>query len=444
MSKSIRKEMPHDLNAEAAVLSAMMISVEDAVDGLSLLKAGDFYRAAHSKIYTAIESLIEQDKGIDLITVISELDKVGHLDQVGGKKFMNELSDISLSGSNIEYHADIVLDKSLRRSLIKIANRMIEKAHSSDEDPLELLNDLERKMMEAEDMDPFKSATSLMMRFVDEFDKKKKSPSLVTGIRTGYGDLDKCVRGLRPGNLVILAARPSMGKTALASNICAHAANQGYRIGHISLEMSDKELMDRFISSESGVYLDKVITGYNLSDAEVSKISDAAANIGEWNYFIDDSGAGDFKKIRVLAKRKSIQKKLDLLVIDYMQLMHTTGYNRETEISQIARGLKLLAKNLEIPIIALSQLNRKLEDREDKRPRLSDLRESGAIEQDADVVMFIYRDEVYHESAPDTDPGEAEVIIAKNRQGPTKTVPLYWQAKITKFGLWGGNINDTR
>ena len=407
---------------------------------IELVQPSDFYKEAHGIIYSAILNLFDRNEPRDLVTVHNALLSTGKLEAVGGASYLAELADIMPFAANIEYYARIVRDKSLLRKLIQasaeIAGRCYEDSGGDVDD---ILADAESSIFEISQQKLKKSfhpirgvLTSSIKKIESLFERKE----MVTGIPSGFDDLDKLTAGFQPSDLIIIAGRPSMGKTAFALNIVQHAAiTGGVPVAFFSLEMSREQLALRMLCSEARIDAQRVRTGF-LSEEDWPRITAAAGMLAEAKIFIDDTPALPILEMRAKARRLQAEQGLGLVVVDYLQLMrgrHNVE-RREQEISEISRSLKAMAKELNVPVIALSQLNRKVEDRPNKRPQMSDLRESGAIEQDADVIMFIYRDEVYNKAEDNPNRGKAEIIVGKQRNGPTGVVHLAFISKLSSFG----------
>ncbi|MCL2063112.1 MAG: replicative DNA helicase [Candidatus Cloacimonetes bacterium] len=438
MAENIERILPNDLNAETAVLSAMMIDTYSVTKGIEILKENHFYKTAHRIIFSAMLDLFESNIEVDIITLINKLEEKGQIEKVGGKAYINELSDVVLSSANLEYHANIVLEKALFRDLITASNNIIKRCYEPDGPASETVDWAEQTIFQIAEMpnrQTFKRINELIPITLEHIEEVASSKSSVIGVPSGFIALDRMVGGFRKGQLIVVAARPAMGKTSFALNIAFSAATSyEKKIGIFTLEMSNEELILRLLSSASEIPMENLTKGFGLDSDKIIKITGIAEELAKKDIFIDDSGYNTVMDIRAKSRRlKAEMKTLDLIVIDYMQLMSTrkVGENRQQEISEISRGLKILAKELDVPVLALSQLNRSLESREDKRPRLSDLRESGAIEQDADIVMFIYRDDYYNKETQ--KPGISEIIIGKNRHGATGSVELKFIHNITQF-----------
>ncbi|MGH8664038.1 MAG: replicative DNA helicase [Burkholderiales bacterium] len=433
---------PHSVEAEQAVLGGLLLD-NSAWDKIGdFVSEADFYRADHRLLYQYISRLIEASRPADVITVTEALERSGKLAEAGGLSYLAALAQNTPSAVNIRRYAEIVRDRAVMRQLVGVGTEITESAFN----PLgksadELINDAEAKVFAiseqgARGRQGFVEIRPLIAQVVERIDQLHANPSDITGIPSGYVDLDRMTSGLQGGDLVIVAGRPSMGKTALALNIAEHLGLvEGLPVAVFSMEMSGTQLVMRMIGSVAKVDQLKVRTG-RIADDEWPRLTQAWGRLNEAPIFIDETPALNALELRARARRLHRQvggPGLGLIVIDYLQLMSASshGENRATEISEISRSLKALAKELSVPVIALSQLNRSLEQRPNKRPVMSDLRESGAIEQDADLILFIYRDEVYN---PETqDRGIAEIIVGKQRNGPTGTVKLTFQGQFTRF-----------
>ncbi|MFO7896215.1 MAG: replicative DNA helicase [Candidatus Cloacimonadales bacterium] len=438
MAKRMERQLPNDINAEAAVLSAMMADNQVVPQAIENIEEHHFYRSAHKSIFRMMLNLFEDNIEIDIITIIDKLKQNNLLEKVGGMNFINELSDVVLSGANIDHHINIVLEKAYLRQLITASNKIIEECYRDEQPVSDIIDGAEEaifKIAERPNKKSFVGVSEIIPNTIRNIEEIASSKKNILGVPTGFIDLDRMIGGFRPGQLIVLAARPAMGKTSFALNIVANAAVQSdLKVGIFTMEMEADELLMRMLSSASEVNMENILKGFGMDQKKIMRIAGAAEVLSEKYIYIDDTGSNNILDIRAKTRRlKAELKGLDLLVIDYLQLMNGRGRgeNRQQEISEISRSLKLLAKELGLPIVALSQLNRGVESRDDKRPKLSDLRESGAIEQDADLVMFIYRDEVYYE---DTEkPGIAEIIIGKNRHGAIGKVEMFFQKECTAF-----------
>ena len=428
---------PHNLEAEESVLGALLLS-RDAIGIVAErgLTPDDFYRPAHRHIYDAIRSLYSSAGPVDVVTVADELRRNGLLEEVGGSEALHELQNSTPAVSSAAHYAKIVSDTALLRRLIHVAGDIAELAYSEPDDVTTALDEAESKVFEvAEDRvaDTTANLEDLLPGILEHLQANYDRGDTVTGVPTGFVDLDELLSGLQPSALYIVGARPAMGKSAFGLNIASHVAMHSQQpVLVFSLEMGHTELTQRILASEARVDSVKMRNG-RLAEGDWSKIGKAIGRL-EVPMFLDDNPRVTVMEIRAKARRiKARNGGLALIVIDYLQLMTSGGFseNRQLEVSEISRNLKILARELEVPIIALSQLSRRLEERSDKRPMLSDLRESGSLEQDADVVMFLYRDEVYHPDTPDK--ATAEVIVAKHRAGPIGTKKLVFLNQYTRF-----------
>jgi replicative DNA helicase len=403
---------------------------------------GDFYRYEHRLIYSAIGALINANKPADVITVFEHMQSQGRAEEVGGLAYLNSLAQYVPSASNIRRYAEIVRDRSILRKLVSASDEIATNAFNTKGRAVsEIVDESEQKIFNIGEQGKrnsqgFQGMDTLVVKLLDRVQEMADNPNDVTGVPTGFYDLDRMTAGLQAGDLVVLAARPSMGKTALAINIAEHVAlNEGLPVAVFSMEMGAAQLAVRIVGSIGRIDQGHLRTG-KLTDEEWPRLSEAIEKLRTISLHIDESAGLTSSELRANARRLSRQcGQLGLIVVDYLQLMSgnsSEGENRATELGEISRGLKMLAKELKCPVIALSQLNRSVEQRPDKRPMMSDLRESGAIEQDADIIMFIYRDEYYTKEAC-KEPGVAEIIIAKQRNGPTGTVKLAFMRQITKF-----------
>ncbi len=427
---------PQNLEAEECVLGSILIEESSINKVLEILQVSDFYKDAHQKVFRSMIALFEKGEAIDIITVTDCLKKMGYLEEVGGPLFIASLCEKVPTASNVTYYAKIVKEKAILRKLLEISTEIASEVYEREGDAEEFLDYAERRIFEISQYRIRPSWFHLKDILKDTFrtiEKLYSRKELVTGISTGFIELDRLTSGLQPSDFIIIAARPSMGKTSLALDIAQHAAiDQGIPVGFFSLEMSKEQLTLRMLCARSRVEMHRVRSGY-LIDSDWPKLTRAAGLLTEAPFVIDDSPSLSVLELRAKARRLKSEMNIGLLVVDYLQLMKgsTRADTREQEISEISRSLKSLSKELNIPVIALSQLSRKVEQRHGNRPQLADLRESGAIEQDADLIMFIYRDEVYN---PDTsEKGIAEIIIGKQRNGPTGTVKLAFLDKYTTF-----------
>jgi len=429
---------PQSLEAEVSVLGGVLLENEALSRVLEVVNEGDFYREAHRQIFSALLHLYERNEPADLITLSEVLKKRDALEEVGGIEYLNFLVNSVPTAANIAYYAKIIKEKSILRKLINRATEIINLGFGDAGDVDESLDRAERLIFEiSEDrvrpsFFPIKDIIKASFKTIENLYEKKQ---LITGVPTGFTKLDDLTSGLQPSDLIIVAGRPSMGKTALALNITQHAAIEGGIPSAIfSLEMSKEQLALRLLCSEAKVDAHRLRGGF-LSETDWPKLTRAAGSLSEAPIFIDDTPGLTVLEMRAKSRRLKAEHNLGLVVVDYLQLMRgrANSETREQEISDISRSLKALAKELRLPVIALSQLNRKVEDRGDRRPQLADLRESGAIEQDADVIIFLYRDEVYNRSEDNPHKGKAEIIVGKQRNGPTDKFELAFLDKYTCF-----------
>lgn len=435
------KVPPHSIEAEQAVLGGLMLDNSAWDKVADLVAEDDFYRRDHRLIFHAIRLLAEKSDPCDVVTLAEWLDKKGQLDDAGGIAYLGSLAGNTPSAANIKSYASIVRERSVLRQLIRVSNDIADTAFNPDgRSVFQLLDEAEKKVYEIADQGArarvgFAGMKDLLVKAVDKIDQLFSMDSPITGVATGYNDFDEMTAGLQKSDLVIIAGRPSMGKTTFAMNIVEHVAIKEQKpVAVFSMEMPGEALAMRMMSSLGHIDQKKVRTG-KLDDEDWPRLTSAVSLLSEAPIFIDDTPALSPTEVRARARRLAREQEhgLGLIVIDYLQLMQVPGTseNRTGEISEISRSLKALAKELNCPVIALSQLNRSLEQRPNKRPVMSDLRESGAIEQDADLIVFIYRDEVYNPDS--TDKGTAEIIIGKQRNGPIGTVRLTFLGQYTRF-----------
>jgi len=435
---SLQKLPPQSIEAEESILSAILLETNTLLEVLEILTPEDFYRTAHQRIFAAMELLFRKAEPIDLITLTNALRESNQLEEIGGAAYLARLVDTVPSAINVAHYARIVREKSSLRRLIAKAGEITQRCYGDSGDFDQVLDFAEGAVFEISENKhraAFHPLSKIIDINIDALEKRQANRALVTGISTGYTRLDNMTSGLQGSDLIILAARPAMGKTALALNIARNAAMiSNVAVAVFSLEMSKEQLSMRMLCGEARVDSSRLRSGF-LNPEDWANITDAASALSEAPIYIDDSPDISATSIRTKSRRLKMDKDLGLIIIDYLQLMrgHENTERRDLEISDISRSLKLLAKELNVPVLALSQLNRKLEERSDKRPQLSDLRESGALEQDADVVAFIYRDEVYNKDENNPNRGVAEVIVAKQRNGPTGVVPLTFLGAYTRF-----------
>ena len=433
----IKRVMPNSIEAEQSVIGSMIMDREAIIAAADILVADDFYQKQYGIVFQAMVDLNTESKQVDLVTLQERLRTMDVPPEVSSLEFVRELLTVVPTSANVKQYAHIVKEKSILRNVIKVNEAITNECYLGRESADSILEETEKQLFKllqsrgAEDITPIKD---VVMEAINRIEKASRQTGSVTGIPTGFTELDYRTAGLQPSDMILVAARPSMGKTAFALNLAAHAACKKHITTAIfSLEMSKVQLMNRFLAMESGVSAQNMRTG-NLTDGEWEKLVEGAAILGDSGLVIDDTPGISISDMRSKCRKIKLDNdNLGLIIIDYIQLMtsNSRAESRQQEVSEISRSLKALARELNVPVIALSQLSRAVEQRPDHRPMLSDLRESGAIEQDADVVMFLYRDEYYKK---DTDkPGVAEVIIAKQRNGPTGTVELAWIGDRQRF-----------
>lgn len=428
---------PHDIEAEQAIIGSMLTDKDAVIAAIEILREQDFYREDNRIIYSAILNLYNRSEPIDIITLKAELKSMGKLEAVGGLEYIVQLPDRVPTTSNVEQYIKIVEEKSMLRALIKTADELITLGYDPTQEVEQVIDTAEKKIFEVMQKKNQKGYSSMKDILIDTFTQLEQlynQKEMITGVPTGFADLDYRTSGLHNSDLILVAARPAMGKSAFALNIATHAAVRGkVPVAIFSLEMSKEQMANRILCSEAMVDSAKVRTG-KIDDEEWGKLAAASGELSEAGIYIDDTPGISVMEIRAKCRKMKLEKNIGLVVIDYLQLVQGSnrkGGSREQEIAEISRSLKILAKEINVPVIALSQLSRAPEQRVDHRPMLSDLRESGSIEQDADIVMFLYRDDYYNEN---TDKKNiAEVIIAKHRSGATGTVELLWLGNYTKF-----------
>ena len=435
---AVERTLPHNLEAERSVLGAILVHNDAFNLAAQVITPDDFYRDAHRRIFEKMIALNERNDAIDFVTLKEELSRSGEVDEVGGPAYIASLADGVPRATNVEYYARIVKEKSTLRSLIYAANKIVTNAYEADQDSDVILDEAESAIFAVAD-DRLKAGFVPMRDLVKEsfpkieqlFEQKR----LVTGVPTGFVDLDEMTRGLQGGDLIIVAARPSMGKTSLVLNISQYVASQpDMTVGFFSLEMSKESLFIRLLTSEAQIDSHRLMSGA-IGQKDYGRISHALETLSAMRLYIDDTASIGVLEMRAKTRRLQAEHGLSLVVVDYIQLMSGRGRfeNRTLELASISRSLKGLAKELHVPIVVLSQLSRAPESRSDHRPQLSDLRESGALEQDADLVAMIYRDDVYNRDPNNPDAGTAELIIAKQRNGPTGVVRLAFLREQTRF-----------
>lgn len=434
--KIIGKALPANIDAERAVLGALLLNDEYLAAVTEIITAENFYSNAHKMIYQTIVDIAAQYKRIDLLTLQDELSKRNQLDAIGGIVYLVQLQEDIPALGLIEQHARIIKEKAVLRELIGSAASIITNCYDQNEENIDaVLDEAEKTIFQIANKRTAQSFVQIniwLKKTFQHLSDIKSHAKGITGVPTGYKKLDEMSSGFQKGDLIVLAARPSMGKTALALSIAANATAQEITVGLFSLEMSAEQLTLRLLSAESGIAHHN-IRNATISSSEWLELTSVAGRMAQMKFFIDDTAMLSIADLRTKARKLKNEHNLQFLVIDYLQLLHSTKRheNRHQEVSEISRALKGLAKELDIPILALSQLSRAVDSRMDKRPMLSDLRESGAIEQDADLIMFLYRDVVYN---PETEnPALAELIIGKQRNGPTGTVMLHFARELTKF-----------
>ncbi len=432
------KVPPHDLEAEQAIIGSMLTDRDAVVSAIEVLKEEDFYREDNKAIYSAILNLYNRAEPIDIITVKAELESMGKFEQVGGLEYLAELPEKVPTTANASKYIKIVEEKSELRTLIKAANEIIETGYDPTEDVEDIMESAEKKIFNIMQKKNQKGYTQIKDVLVDSFtllEQLYNRKQHITGVPTGFTELDYKTAGFHGSDLILIAARPAMGKTAFALNIATNVAvKANVPVVIFSLEMSKEQLVNRILCSEAMVDSNKVRTG-KLEEDDWAKLAGAIGPLSESEIYIDDTPGISVTEIRAKCRKLKLEKNIGMVVIDYLQLVQGSNSrrngSREQEISEISRSLKILAKEIGVPVIALSQLSRAVEQRPDHRPMLSDLRESGAIEQDADIVMFLYRDDYYNQDSEKKD--IAEVILAKHRGGSTGTVELLWLGSYTKF-----------
>ncbi len=428
---------PHNLQAEESLLGAMLLSRDAVAAAAEVVSAADFYKPAHGHLYDAITSLVAQGEPVDPVTVADELRRADLLDAVGGPETLIRLQTSTPATTNAAHYAKIVEEHALLRRMIGVANEIAELGYSLPDDIIKTVDHAESLVYHLSQhrmTDSMSQLQDMLKETLDRIEELYDRGDAITGVPSGYTDLDGLLSGLQPSALVVVGARPAVGKTAFALGMASHAALHARRpVLFFSLEMSRVELSQRLLCAEARVDSRRIRNG-QLDDADWTKITHAVGRLGEAPIWIDDNPNVSLMEIRGKARRlKSRVGDLGLVVVDYIQLMtgRQGAENRQVEVAELSRGLKILARELEVPVVALAQLNRSLEQRADKRPMLSDLRESGSLEQDADVVMFLYRDEIYNPESPDR--GTAEVLVAKHRSGPTGMCRLAYLSHYTRF-----------
>ena len=428
---------PQNIEAEQAVLGAMLIKKEAIIEVQEILRPDDFYRETHRIIYEAMIRLQNNDEAVDLVTLTEELRKTDMLDKVGGLGFITQLANIVGTAANVSYHAKIVKEKAELRNLINVATEIAGKAYEDSDEVENIMDEAEKKILAVASRQgggAFESMKNIVLRTFERINVLYESKGGLTGLSSGFKDLDRLTAGLQKSDLILVAARPSMGKTAFTLNIASYVGLHGGSVAFFSLEMSKEQLMQRMLCSEGGIDASKLRTG-QLDEVEWNKLVGVADKMSRAPIYIDDTAGITVMELRSKARRLKAEHGLDLIIIDYLQLMQgrasKNSDNRQQEISEISRSLKALARELDVPVIALSQLSRSVESRQIKKPMLSDLRESGSLEQDADIVMFLYREDYYDKDTENKN--ITEIIVAKHRNGPVDSVQLFFQKEFTKF-----------
>lgn len=441
------KVPPHNIEAEESVLGGLMLAPDSFALVSEHISADDFYKIAHRKVYLAIQHLYNKGQPVDFVTVSNHLTDKKEIDSIGGNTFLAELMDKVPSAVNIESYAQIVREKALLRKMIEVSTDVIEQAYNQSYESVEgFLEDTESKVFSITESRPgnesgLTGSAELIKLSIDKLTYLSSQTETITGVPTGFDELDEMTTGLQPGDLVIVAARPSMGKTAFSLNIAQHAAiRAGKTVAFFSIEMAKEQLMMRMLASEARINLGNIKVG-RLTQHEWERLIDKASLVSQANLFIDDTSGISPYEIRSKCRRLKAQRGLDLIVVDYLQIMDLKQKveSRERAVAEISKGLKRIGKELGVPVIALAQLNRGVEGRtgDQRKPVLSDLRESGSIEQDADLIMMLYREEYYDQDNPDIK-GMAEVLVRKHRNGPTGEIKLKWEGQYGKFSLWEG------
>ncbi len=432
----LKRVMPHSVEAEQSVIGSMIMDREAIVVASEMISGEDFYNKQYGILFETMVELNDKGMPVDLVTLQDKLKEKDVPPEVSSLEFVRDLITAVPTSANIKYYSNIVAEKSTMRKLIRLNEDIANTCYAGKEELENILSDTEQrvfKLVQRRNTNDFTPIRQVVMNAMDRIEAASKTKGAVTGIPTGFLDLDYRTAGLQPSDLILIAARPAMGKTAFVLNIAQHVAfHQNRTVAIFSLEMSKEQLVNRMFSLESNVDAQHLRTG-QLNDEEWEKLIESAGIIGRSNLFIDDTPGITVAELRTKCRKLSLENNLSMIIIDYLQLMSGSGRSesRQQEISEISRSLKGLARELNVPVLALSQLSRAVEQRPDKRPMMSDLRESGAIEQDADIIMFIYRDDYYNHDSEKKD--TAEIIIAKQRSGPIGTVELAWLPHYTKF-----------
>lgn len=436
---------PQNIEAEQSVLGAMLIDKEAIAKATEILSADDFYREAHRVIFNAMLELYNKNEAVDMITVTDILRRDNKLEDIGGIAYITSLANVVLTAANVKFHADIVVEKSVLRQLVRVSTEIAAMGYEANDEVGTLLDTAESRILEIANKkkkSDFTPIGDVLMNAVQSIEKLLQNRGGLTGLPSGFNDLDKLTSGLHPSDFIILAARPSMGKTALALNIVQNVALRAHKkvggepksVAFFSLEMSKEQLVNRMLCAEANIDSQRLRVG-EMADKDWDALWEACDMMSKAKIYIDDTAGITVMDMRSRARRLKAEHGLDLIVVDYLQLMQGSGKrnssgDRQQEVSEISRSLKALARELDVPVIALSQLSRSVEARQVKRPMLSDLRESGSLEQDADIVAFLYREDYYN---PETENKHTELIIAKHRNGPVDTVNLFFHKQFTKF-----------
>ena len=436
---------PQNIEAEQAVLGAMLNDKEAIASASEVLSADDFYREAHRVIFSAMLELYNKNEAVDMVTVTEILKRDNKLEDIGGIAYITSLANVVLTAANVKYHAEIVAEKSVLRQLVRVSTEIAAMGYEANEDVGTLLDTAESRILEISNRkkkNDFTAINDILMDSVQSIESLLQNKGGLTGLPAGFADLDKLTSGLHPSDFIILAARPSMGKTALALNIVQNVALRAHKViggeprsvAFFSLEMSKEQLVNRMLCAEAGIDSQRLRVG-EMRDEDWTHLWDACDTMSRAKIYIDDTAGITAMDMRSRARRLKAEHGLDLIVVDYLQLMQGSGKrnnsgDRQQEVSEISRSLKALARELDVPVLALSQLRRSVASRQVKRPMLSALRESGSLAQDADIVAFLYREDYYN---PETENKHTELIIAKHRNGPVDTVNLFFQKQFTKF-----------
>ncbi len=436
---------PQNIEAEQSVLGAMLIDKEAIAKATEILSSDDFYREAHRVIFNAMLELYNKNEAVDMVTVTDILRRENKLEDIGGIAYITSLANVVLTAANVKFHADIVAEKSILRQLVRVSTEIAAMGYEANDEVGVLLDTAESRILEISNRKKkadFTPISAVLMESVQNIEKLLENKGGLTGLPSGFNDLDKLTSGLHPSDFIILAARPSMGKTALALNIVQNVALRAHKkvggqprsVAFFSLEMSKEQLVNRMLCAEANIDSQRLRIG-EMNDKDWDALWAACDTMSKANIFIDDTAGITVMDMRSRARRLKAEHGLDLIVVDYLQLMQGSGKrnnsgDRQQEVSEISRSLKALARELDVPVLALSQLSRGVEARQVKRPMLSDLRESGSLEQDADIVAFLYREDYYN---PETENKHTELIIAKHRNGPVDTVNLFFHKQFTKF-----------